>query len=336
MNDVSQQKKDSVLKSLAIAGFVAIIILIAWLSVQLVNVVPGAFSSLASLAESINQREQVVENEVATLLVTSNSTLVNTGEVVTIAWNTAKAKGSYTFSYECTDGMAVDLVNTDGTKSISCDTNYNIGDTDTLTITADSEKERFAELKYTIAFLGTNDTKPRATGNASLTVVNSDIRDEMLNPDETTEETPVEETVAELPTEAVTPTYTQEYTYTIPVSDPNGRTDLGTRFLNTGRIIGQTFFPGELMQNETGAIQFEVKNYGSKTSEVWTFSVTLPNGGTFESEEQNPLKPNERAVLTIGFAEVAASSHTFNVAVEEATDQTPLNDRFSRSVTFTK
>ena len=51
MSKASPEKKQSVLKTLAIIGFIGIIIFIAWASVQLVNVLPSAFSSLASLAE---------------------------------------------------------------------------------------------------------------------------------------------------------------------------------------------------------------------------------------------------------------------------------------------
>ena len=88
------------------------------------------------------------------------------------------------------------------------------------------------------------------------------------------------------------------------------------------------------MQDEKGAIQFEVKNYGSKTSDTWEFEVSLPNGGTYSSDEQEPLKPNERAVLTIGFPTTDDSQHTFVVTIDESTDRNSLNDRFTQTVTF--
>lgn len=344
MNDVLKQKKDTVLKSLAIAGFIGIIILIAWLSVQLISIVPGAFSSLASLAETINQRGQTETVEKVPLLVTSNTTLANSGEMVTVTWNTAKAPGSYTFSYTCSEGIAVDLVNVEGIKSIGCGTNYNLGDTDSLTMTVDSEKDRFADLEYTVSFLGTNDTEPRASGTVTLTVINTNLKETTTTEeDETsvTEETPDVATEAEVDTDSTTPAvqpttpaYEQQYVYTIPTSDPNGRTDLGVRFLNVGEIVGNVFFTKPLERNEDGAIQFEVKNYGSKTSKDWTFAVTLPNGSTYRSDEQKPLKPNERAVLTIGFGAANVSSHNFIVIVDEPTDQVPLNDRFSFEVNY--
>jgi hypothetical protein len=343
MNDVSQNKKDSILKSLAIAGFISIIILIAWLSVQLVNIIPGAFSSLASLAEGVGQRQQsaLEEGEQSKLTVTSNATLINVGEQVEVSWEQSSKPGTYTFYYDCTEGVAVNLIETEGVRRINCDTNYNIGSVNSLTLSIESEKERYANVDYTVSFLGTNDMTPRSSGEASLTVINTDIRN-ILAVEEVTEEK-TEETVEEsvTPAEPVnpnpitsTPTYEQEFTYSLPVSDPNGRTDLSVRFLNTGKIIGNSFTAGVIYQSDSGAIQFEVKNLGTKTSGEWSYTVSLPNGGTYDSSEQPALKPNERAVVTIGFPTSDESKHDFVVTVDGPTDRNSINDRFVQPVTI--
>ena len=365
MNDVSQQnkKKDSILKTLAVIGFIGIIILIAWLSIQFVQVIPNAFSSLASLAEGLNDyRDPAMQEEGVTKLnVTSNTSLVNAGESVDLSWDTMNNQGSYTFSYECAEGVALDIISSDGKQSIACDTNYNIGNISSMSLVIDSEKSRYKDVSYTISFLGTNDTKPRAAGTASLTVMNSNIQNDLVVATEnevateletvveTTPETeePVTETVAETTPEETTPetvtettpgtpVYKQEFVYTIPVSNPNGKTDLATKFINSGTIVGSTFFPGQIKQEEKGAIQFEVKNYGTKTSGTWTFSVSMPNGEDYRSAVQSPLKPNERAVLTIGFFTLDDPSHDFEVEVKETTDQNKLNNQFVQKVTFVK
>lgn len=361
MNEVSNKQKDSVLKSLAIAGFIGIIILLAWLAIQFVNLVPSAFSSLASLAEGIGQYQQsaLEGDDPVDLTVTSNATLINAGGEALISWDTADMPGSYTFSYECVDGVAVDILDVDGLRSIACDTNYNIGDTDSLSISIDSEKARYEDIRYTVAFLGTNDTSPRAEGTALITVMNSQIADSSTPPaddptglastdnetDPTTPEesdeqpVPATTTPDEVTTEpqtTPTPQFEQEYVYAIPTSDPNGRTDLAVRFLAVGVISNDSFFPRELTTEDTGAIQFEVKNYGTKTSEDWTFSVSLPNDTTYESDAMEPLKPNERAILSIGFADTTDDSHRFEVTVDTIGDQNALNDRFVEAVTFSR
>jgi hypothetical protein len=175
-------------------------------------------------------------------------------------------------------------------------------------------------------------------------VVNTAINNQFA----TNEPAPVAPTVSEEVTEAVNPvtettpvvttptepTFVQEFAYAIPVSDPNGVTDLGTSYVGVGEVINQTFIAGPVSADNDGAIQFIVKNFGTKTSRDWSFSVTLPSGGTYESPTQEPLKPNERAVLTIGFPAGGDDSHTFAVSVDESSDRNSRNDSFSQSVAF--
>jgi hypothetical protein len=354
MSDTTQQqKKESILKSLAILGFIGTIVVIAWLSVQLIQILPSAFSSLASLAESVyNERHTVLQTEEAeTLAITSTTTLATAGEPVTITWSAASVPGNFAFSYHCADGVAIDLADTAETRSITCDTLYDIGNVTTLTFLVDSEKRRYADIWYTISFLGTNDTEPRASSTAQLTVVNSTITSSLAEatpevakptkPAQTTptiSETPTTPTIPKTETIPVTPTTQpkpeQEYSYTIPVSNPQGKVDLATRYLDLGKIINNSFVASAVRRDEAGAIQFEVKNHGTKTSGTWTYSITLPDGDVYRSKSQAALKPNERAVLTIGFPAVSVSSHTFIVTVNEASDQVVRNDSFQKKVTF--
>lgn len=366
MENTAKNKRGSAIKYFAIATFIGLVVLISWFSVQLVNNMPGAFSSLASLAENIKQYpnssetgdSEKLENTLFT--VTSNKTLVNSGDLVNISWNTTKTPGSYTFYYECDSGIAMDIIKeNEEPRFIGCGKNYNIGNTDSLTLHVESERVRFEDINYTVAFLGTNDIAPRASGSSSFTIINNNIPDELTisfdeisktdseiaQNEETNSEENKTETISEntnpdtsveteTPATTNTPIYVQEFTYEIPTSNPNGRTDLSTKFIATGNILSNIFIPGDIYENEDGAIQFEVKNYGTKTSEEWTFSISLPNGGEYVSKEQEPLKPNERAVLTIGFTASEISKYTFVVEINEPTDKNSANDDFSQTVYF--
>lgn len=363
-NEVTPEKKTSILKSLAVVGFTSIIILLAWLSVQAVRVAPSTFSSLASIAESIYQRQvspAETKKETSPLAVTSSVKSVNAGEPIEINWGETDSPGSFTFSYACSEGVAVDLNNVGGVRGIACDTNYNVGDITSLSLTVDSEKARYTNILYTVSFLRTNDTSPYATGTASFTVVNSKITDLWAKEDSTPDSEPQTETVepsspivpendsdelTEAPDVSTAPTvptatkkpraktFEQEYVYTIPTSDPNGRTDLSPRFLGLGKIVSNTFFAGQAKVGEAGALQFEVKNYGTKTSDEWSFTISLPSGQAYESETQSPLKPNERAVITIGYPATNQSTHNFAVSVKSAADKNLINDQFSKLVNF--
>lgn len=342
-NNVSPEKKSSILNTLAIAGFVAIVMLLAWLSIQLVQLFPSAFSSLASLAEGINQASEtmVEDGEMEPIVVTSNTSLLRTGETLDINWSAASARGSYVFMYDCAEGVAMNQIEANVERQLDCGTNYNVGDITSLTVAIESEKDRFTDVTYSVAFLATNDTKPQALGTDVVTVINETVDGFAFTTDP--EELANEEVVSEPETPVTTPTpgapsapvFEQQFVYEIPTSNPNGFVDLGTAYIATGEIIGGRFVSGPVATSNGGAIQFEVKNYGTKTSNDWTFSVSLPTGSMYSSPTQVELKPNERAVITIGFpAGNYSTVHTFEVEVDEATDRNSANDKFVQRVTF--
>lgn len=356
-NNVSTEKKGSILNSLAIAGFIGIVVLLAWMSIQLVQLFPSAFSSLASLAEGVNQAADNIgdkETEMGTLVLSSDTSLISNGEDVTINWSKGDSVGSYVFAYDCTDGVSVAQTDAVTKRSLNCDTNYNVGDTNSLSLAIESEKDRYADVSYSISFLKSNDTRPRAAGSDVVTVINDDINGfATTKPADTTDLTvvePVEVATPEPVNPVVTapapttptpvtpsePIYTYQYAYEIPTSDPNGFTDLATTYIGVGTVSAGRFTAKLLDQDQDGAIQFSVKNFGTKTSKTWTYSVAMPNGTIYESKTQTALKPNEETILTIGFRAGEDTSHTFKVKVVESTDKNTKNNSFSQSVSFAK
>jgi len=359
-NNTSPAKKDSILKSLAIAGFLAILLIVAWLAIQLVQYTPSAFSSLASLAEGVNQSQESTidpSNDVSELVVTSNTSLLNNGEDMTIQWSKVNAAGNYIFSYECVDGVAIEHQSASGARAIACDTDYAVGDISTLTLAIDSEKNRYADVPYTIAFVRNSESTPRAVGESTVTIVNTSINsefalgpvdespvvteevtEEIINPVVEPEVAPVVPTTPARPTtpRPAAPVVTQQFVYAIPVSDPQGTTDLDASFVAVGEVINRAFVPGPVSVNNDGAIQFVVKNIGTKTSTAWSFSVDLPSGDVYQSPTQVALKPNERAILTIGFPAGGSALHKFEVKVLEATDRNTRNNSFTQTVGFSR
>lgn len=78
MNQVQNKDKDSVMKTLAIVGFIAVVAFGVWLAVQIVSLVPGAFSSLASIADSVYNYNPMAEevDETASLPETEDDGIV--------------------------------------------------------------------------------------------------------------------------------------------------------------------------------------------------------------------------------------------------------------------
>jgi len=122
--------------------------------------------------------------------------------------------------------------------------------------------------------------------------------------------------------------------YGIPTSNPSGFTDLGTRHLGTGMIIGGRFVLATTIDNDgQGAVQFEVKNIGTKTSAAWNYTVRLPNGEIYNAPMQTPLAPQERLTATIGFSIPNTTGvKSYTVAVSVSSDAKLANNSFSTNV----
>lgn len=158
-------------------------------------------------------------------------------------------------------------------------------------------------------------------GEENVVVVNDDSEDKTPADDtddssvdeedvvdtETTEDVPAVTDTKPTPSPATlkpTPVaYQTVVTYKQPVSDPKGYIDLQTAFVAVGTMTGGERFVAAsyLKEDERSAMQFKVKNIGTKTSGEWRFVAELPDGSTFTSLPQKPLAPSETSTLTIAF-----------------------------------
>ncbi|MCB9819032.1 hypothetical protein H6788_02515 [Candidatus Nomurabacteria bacterium] len=145
------------------------------------------------------------------------------------------------------------------------------------------------------------------------------------DPSVVTGDTPVVTTPAPIQYKTVT-------TYKKPVSNPNGFTDLSMSFVSVGNLnSNQRFVPGTLPDNGQGAMQFIVKNLGTKTSSDWNFKLDLPNGSTMTSSVQKPLMPNESSTLTVVF-EMDKDWHNIGGTVLGGGDVNLANNSFTAKV----
>ncbi|MCA9361122.1 hypothetical protein KC845_01040 [Candidatus Kaiserbacteria bacterium] len=346
--EVTEEQKSSVTKTLAIFGFMAVIILMVWLAVKIVAVAPSAFTSLASIADSVYNTNNPEKLEVGT-----KNSVINSGEVFTINWSTLKTPGTYTFSYTCTEGVMLELQDNSGQNiALSCGNTFTTGDTTSLDVIAQSEKNRFTDIHYTMTFTPNDVRKPIVSKDNIFTVVNSSIPTRNDNEVATsTEETGGDmsetdkETIDSIedintgfnPT-TPEPTYIEEVIYSVPTSDPNGKVDLQITYKAVGIQNGSVFIPkSNIKTDEKGAIQFEVKNIGTKTSENWFFEANLPSGIVYKSDNQVALKPNERALFTLGFEGITKTgTESFGVKVNTKNDTNQNNNSFIWAVEIVK
>ncbi len=364
MNNVTPQKKESLLKTLAIIGLLGVIIFIAWLSVQIVSVFPSAVSSLASLADSVYNYDPRAETEIDLKQV--NSPII-TGNEFSISWENPAKKGTYTFNYECQEGLALQIKTSESEfKNADCGNSYDLGAVGSAQILVNSEKKSVLEMNYTVSYFKTNSASSTANKSQTVTILNprlapstSTVEVSDTKPATTTEEVvvvapepnveetspiatttptqPATTTIVESPKPVTKPTPVYEYTYEyeIPTSDPNGYTDLEVTYIGIGRLNsnGDYVSTGRLTTKQDGAIQFSVKNIGTKTSEDWYFTAKLPGDINYESSKQTGLKPNEKSLLTISFPAVDEEKlYTYSLSTKTTRDTNSKNNSATWSI----
>ncbi|MEZ4195169.1 MAG: hypothetical protein R3B53_02110 [Candidatus Paceibacterota bacterium] len=194
MEPITPEKKQPIMKTLAVAGLLGIIVFVAWLAVQIVQVFPNAMTSLASLANSVYNYNPNITRD---LELSGTSTMVNHNDTAEIKWENLNLPGTYTFLYECNPGLALNLSTSEKEYAeLTCDKSYELGNVDGATLTIYSNNERFTDLKYTISFYRTNSTNAVASNSGSLTIVNEAIK---LAAELPATETPIVETATTTP-----------------------------------------------------------------------------------------------------------------------------------------
>lgn len=329
MNNVTPESKLKILNTLAIFGLIGIIFLIAWLSVQIVNLFPSAINSLASIADSVYNSDPLKEISVEkNIVINSTDDKIKSGENFVITWNNDATSGQYVFKHTCVEGVAVSIESdTNKFTSTTCGETYNIGLVDKAVLIINSEKKAEVNLDYTISYFKNNGLTESSSTTKTVIIENPRFEDK---PD-----TVATTTQGEVTKPDNKPTTTYDYTYKIPVSNPNGFTDLEVTYLGIGKRNSSGIFTntGILDKDLSGAFQFSVKNIGTKTSEKWSFSANLPGDLSYESKDQTPLKPNERSIITLGFPAVNTTElQKFGVTIDIKNDKNLKNNNFSWTV----
>lgn len=342
MTNVIVERKERLLKTLALFGLFGILLLIAWLSVQIVNILPKAVSSLASLADSVYSYDP---RSTKNIPITSTQTGVPSGDEFNLSWEQRYKTGTYSFSFECADEVRASIYSSQSEfKEAECNKQYNLGNVENATIVFLTNATDTIAVPYTLTYFKTNDTQKSAestglvtihqgrTGTAPEPSVTVTVNDDPITPKETVAAKPITTKPASKPETIYT------YTYSLPVSDPKGKTDLSVGYLGIGQVVNGNFIStGTIKEGQKGALQFTVTNIGTKTSADWTFEANLPGGVKYTSEKQSPLKPNEKATLTIIFPEVNDETKVnFSFEVNSTGESNTKNNNLAWTTSVTR
>ena len=345
-NNVSEESKTAAIKTLAIIGFIAAVLLGLWIAINVIQFLPTAFKNLASIADGLYGRGSAFS-------ITTEKAILNAGEPFKIQWTNVSKDGEYTISYQCANGVSVEARANDGTiVSLACGKALTIpqgnleNGKETLELMLKSEKQRFTDVLFTVAFYPDAADTALYEKNIAITVVNATIPQGGvpqggITPKPTDNNPTSTKPVATKPTtNKPTGYYTVPVTTTTyPISNPNGYTDLDVKLIGVGTISNGVFHAKSTLDtNDEVALQFSVKNIGTKTSSNWTYKVTFPtNDGTYTSSHQSPLLPQERAITTIRFTtDDKTGTETARVGVTGGNDSKSGNNTASKSVKIVK
>jgi hypothetical protein len=341
--DTSREGTRALVKLLAIIGFFALIALSVWLVVQGVRLFPSAFSSLASIAETVSTYRPDSE-----LTIELEKNIVNSGETFTLTW-TDMGEGTYTFKHVCADGISLAVRTSEGLlQEVSCTEALSLpGEVHGLFVSVNAREQRFSDVALTVTFDG--ETGDDHVAESRVTVVNATVptkpvaietTDDMEEPEVIVP--PKKETDSRpTPPKSTTPTASvpsqpaSAVVAVLPKSYENGFIDVRATYLGVGTMVNGSFVPKATFdKDDKAAFRFEVKNIGTKVSGNWTYKLTLPGDVEYTSDTQTGLMPNERAVYTVGFdlAETSASAVTVEGVVTVKNDTDTKNNDFDWSV----
>lgn len=326
----------------AIIGFVALIIIGMWGSVQVAKVIPGTLSSIASAIVSFTSIF-VPADETLTVTTETHSVLSGTPVTLSFEHKNKENDGTYSFRYSCVDSVTFEVAVNGANQSVACNSALSFTPTNnTLTVTPVSTGARYVDIETFIAFTPTNAGTPTIIGSTVLTVENRDGK-------------PTTPTTPTTPVKPTTPVRGPETTTTYPVggtgqaSDPNGYVDLTARVIEVGVVDKTTGVftasstPSRNPVNARPAVRFAVENIGTKTSPMFMFNAVLPTypAHIFSTPSaQKALNPGDRIEYTIGFDSVVDATQGDIVINIDPTgginERNKVNNVIRYTVYFTK
>lgn len=288
--------KDVGIKFLAVIGFITLLAIGTWGSVQVARYIPNLASTLTAAAVNLTSRLFPTPTQADNILFTVESGTIISDKLFVLAWENNRNAGIYEFSYVCIDGFYFE---TKAGELIHCDDPFTFINTDnTLALVPVSLGNRLIDVSVMLAFRA-DESGADADGTILLAVVNENVTDsrsafgENDSADSTPEAPQSETTVIGGSARAPIRLF--------------GLPDLSVRILEIGTInrsTGDFVATSTVVRGEKAAVRFEIVNIGTNVSGLWNFHAVLPTTSIpdYEPNElQASLNPGERILYTISF-----------------------------------
>ncbi len=280
------------LRTIAIVGLIAVLVLGAWGIILLAFNLPSVFSNAGSYlsgAFTNNDDDNNGNTPSSTLVVTAPQN-VTSGNTFQLGWDHQGVSSNdytYTLTYACESGLSIKAPRANGSyEVVNCDTPFNfVGASENMRLipTLSSAGTKAAVITVTATDMSGN---PVAFSPAIVNVTRA---------------------AAAVPTTPSTPTNNNSsQTYVAAATQATqlyGSADLATRIISV--TPAQGYYGNYNNQTRRYTMQFEISNVGTNVAQNgWNFNTLIPwtpNTYTFTSQAQQTLYPGDKIVYTLGF-----------------------------------
>lgn len=304
--------KDFGIKILAVIGFITLLAIGTWGSVQVARQIPNALSTLTATAINLNSRFFPAVPPASDIIFTVETGTIVSGESFVLTWENEASSGIYEFSYACDNGFHFE---TEAGESISCDEPFAFINTEnTLTLVPVSKENLFLDVLVTLSFIADEGAENDAANTFLLTVVNENLSTSRGAMGGSGAPDPLFDTQV-----------SQDNTTVVGggVAALFGLPDLAVIILEFGTIdknTGDFVATSTVVRGNKAVVRFEISNVGTNVSGLWNFRAILPTTSVLEyepNELQSSLSPGERILYTISFDRLAhATEGLFTIEID--------------------
>lgn len=278
-NETNKSPRDTFLRTVAVLGLIAVLLLGAWGIITLAVNLPNFFSSIGSGVNSA-----LTPSSTASLTVSAAQTVAS-GQSLEISWTLsnapASAQYSYSISYSCVNGLSMKApVPTGDYQSVACNTAFNyVNATQHMILIPTLSSGTSAMVSVTVSATDLSTGAIVAQGSTNATVTRSGAA---------ASNTAAASTAASKTSTPATTYYPAQKAAT----SLYGYADLAV-------VINSVTPSGNLE-----SVTFTIENIGTNRAPAgWNFTALLPVNGsyTFTSQTQRALNPGDKVAYTLSF-----------------------------------
>jgi hypothetical protein len=301
----TEKPKATAVNVFAILGFIALLIIGIWSTVQVIKFVPRLFDQTATGTPPIADSSGIS--------VSLSKESVASGVPVVVSWTReGNEEGILSFAYACEDDFKFAISG----GAIVCNEPYGLPSGSTsIELVPILAKTGEVAVPFAVTFTNAEGESVRDT--ATLIVKNETL---VLGDGAPNTGIYDEDDTGTPQTTNVSPTTRAVQVAAVRPSDPYGTADLSVAIVSTGAINQYGAFEarGFVQQYELGAVKFIVTNHGTKETGLWSFRATLPTlqQYTFFSTPQPNLLPGAAVEVLVTFDQVSPAAQNLTITVD--------------------